>query len=106
LSQDLYMLFKGRIWVGQRLYRGRKACMQSEGRFCAVGKGSIMVVQSLIVIGSQLIVQGRAKIMQGAVMVLCSREVAYGCESLLYGRTNHHYGLWTAWSWSKDRGWV
>ncbi len=76
MSQDLYMFSKGRIRAGQRLYTGRKACMQSEGRFYAVGKGSIMVVQSLIVIGSQLIAQGRAKILQGAVVVLCSRKVA------------------------------
>jgi len=58
-----------------------------------VGKGSIMVVLILIVIGFQLIIQGRAKIIQGAVMVICSREVAYGCESILDGRTNHYYGL-------------
>jgi hypothetical protein len=35
---------------------------------------------TLIVIGSQLIIQGRAKILQSIVMVLCSREVVYGCE--------------------------
>lgn len=58
-----------------------------------VGKGSIMVGFTLIVIGSQLIIQGRAKILQCAVAVLCSREVAYGCEGMLHGRTNHHYGL-------------
>ena len=34
---------QGYIWVGQRLYIGRKAYMQSEGRFCTVGKGFIMV---------------------------------------------------------------
>ena len=48
---------------------------------------------SLIIIGFQLIAQGRAKILQGVVMVICSREVVYGCEDILPGRTNHHYGL-------------
>ena len=80
------MLQKRYIWVGQRLHAGRKAGMQSEGRFCIVGKGYITVVLTyIIVIGSQLMMQGRTKIIQGidikhigpiCVSILCSREVA------------------------------
>ena len=58
-----------------------------------VGKSSVIVGLFLIIIGLQLIMQGRAKIIQGAVMVIFSLEVAYGCERILHGRTNHHYGL-------------
>ncbi len=46
---------------------------------------------TLIIIRSQLIVQGRAKIMRSAEVVICSRKVVYSYESILYGRTNHHY---------------
>jgi len=69
------------------------ACIYSEGRFCTVGKSSIMVsrYENLIIIGFQPIVQGRAKIMQSAEMVVCSRKIACSCASILHGRTNHHY---------------
>lgn len=88
------------IYVPKGMYMGRpKIVYRLKGLYAAGGKilhggerfcyGRL----ALIITGLQLIMPGRAKILHGAVMVLCGREVAYGCEGLMQGRTNHHYGL-------------
>lgn len=70
--KGLYAVGGKILYGGERFYYGRFA---------------------LIIIGFQLIIQGRAKILHSAVMVICSREVVYGCEGIMQGRTNHYYGL-------------
>lgn len=58
--------------------------MQSEGRFCMVGKSSA-AVGYLIAVGFQPIIQGRAKIMRSVESIISSREVVYGGIDILHG---------------------
>ncbi|TGE31409.1 hypothetical protein [Desulfosporosinus sp. Sb-LF] len=98
MSQYLYMLFSGCIWVSQRLYVGGKTLVYSRREdLLGVGKGFIAVYSSIALM-SQLIVKGRAKILLGVefltqpyvvrymhvgMSVICSREVVYSWVDIL-----------------------